>query len=132
MIPVHSHALRPDNSNHLTRAPSDRFDNLCHDTVSHHITMLASEFSDDDKGHQVHHLKPHELFILHVSSLVAATISAISVAVASYWFFRMRRSFRHEYEPSYHLQTFADSSLAVLLCLSSRQTSSSPSGTSCT
>ena len=44
-----------------------------------------------------HHLSRDQLFALKITSLVGGSLSVASVLVASYWFVRMRRSFRHEY-----------------------------------
>lgn len=41
-------------------------------------------------------LTPHETYSLHIASVVAASMSIIAGVLASYWFVRMRRSFRHD------------------------------------
>lgn len=38
-----------------------------------------------------------QLFALQIASLVTSSVSFTCLLVASYWFFRMRRTFRHEY-----------------------------------
>ncbi|KAF7554539.1 hypothetical protein G7Z17_g2832 [Cylindrodendrum hubeiense] len=41
-------------------------------------------------------LAPHETYSLHIASVASASLSIIAGVVASYWFVRMKRSFRHD------------------------------------
>jgi G protein-coupled receptor GPR1 len=41
-------------------------------------------------------LTPNQTYILHVATLVVASLSISATILTSIWFFRMRRSFRHE------------------------------------
>lgn len=47
-------------------------------------------------GPDLHHLSKDQLFALNVASLAGGSLSVISILVASYWFVRTRRSFRHD------------------------------------
>lgn len=54
-------------------------------------------FEESYDHNDYHGLSNNQLFALKITSLVAGSISVVSVLVSSYWFVRMRRSFRHEY-----------------------------------
>jgi G protein-coupled receptor GPR1 len=41
-------------------------------------------------------LTPHQTYVIHVATLTVASMSIFATIVTSFWFFRMRRSFRHE------------------------------------
>jgi hypothetical protein len=56
--------------------------------------MPVSLFVD---GPDLHHLTKDQLFALKIASLTGGSLSIVSLLVASYWFVRMRRSFRHEW-----------------------------------
>ncbi|KAF4451597.1 hypothetical protein F53441_5453 [Fusarium austroafricanum] len=41
-------------------------------------------------------LTPHQTYAIHVATLCATSLSIIATIITSFWFFRMRRSFRHD------------------------------------
>jgi hypothetical protein len=41
-------------------------------------------------------LTPHQTYVIHVATLTVASMSILATIITSFWFFRMRRSFRHE------------------------------------
>lgn len=41
-------------------------------------------------------LTPDQTYYIHVATLTVASVSMLATIVTSFWFFRMRRSFRHE------------------------------------
>ena len=41
-------------------------------------------------------LTPYQTYAIHVATLTVASFSILATIVTSFWFFRMRRSFRHE------------------------------------
>ncbi|RKL46830.1 hypothetical protein BFJ72_g2570 [Fusarium proliferatum] len=41
-------------------------------------------------------LTPHQTYVIHVATLTVASISILATIITSFWFFRMRRSFRHD------------------------------------
>ncbi|KAF4339849.1 G coupled receptor [Fusarium beomiforme] len=41
-------------------------------------------------------LTPHQTYVIHVATLTAASMSILATIITSFWFFRMRRSFRHD------------------------------------
>lgn len=41
-------------------------------------------------------LTPYQTHAAHVATLIVASFSILATIVASFWFFRMKRSFRHE------------------------------------
>lgn len=41
-------------------------------------------------------LTPDQTYYLHIASVTAASLSLLAGLITSYWFIRMRRSYRHE------------------------------------
>jgi G protein-coupled receptor GPR1 len=41
-------------------------------------------------------LTPEQTYYLHIASVTAASLSLLAGMATTYWFFRMRRSYRHE------------------------------------
>ncbi|KAI1028107.1 hypothetical protein LB505_002361 [Fusarium chuoi] len=41
-------------------------------------------------------LTPHQTYVIHVATLTVASMSILATIITSFWFFRMRRSFRHD------------------------------------
>ncbi|KAM0191911.1 hypothetical protein ACHAPI_008629 [Fusarium lateritium] len=41
-------------------------------------------------------LTPHQTYAIHVATLTVASLSILATIITSFWFFRMRRSFRHD------------------------------------
>ncbi|KAF4968651.1 hypothetical protein FSARC_3990 [Fusarium sarcochroum] len=41
-------------------------------------------------------LTPHQTYVIHIATLTFASLSIMATITTSFWFFRMRRSFRHD------------------------------------